>query len=527
MHSSLRLLQNSGKWKRTRFTAEHLDGMQWKVMLVDSKDRDGAFYLTNGTIVVFTSLLGRLQSDAEVATLLGHEVRHGIARHVTEHFFRCLGLCIWLILISTPNPEINAFKFLLSFISRRREMEVDYIGMMLMASAGYDPRVAPRVFLKIDGSDHHHILSTHPCGRKRAEKLENAKVMEQAMAIYRDVTSGLEVAHGLARHISEEVMRCLGIVTFLPMLMFIPHSEVPLALVFSFYSWRMEMEADYIGMMLMASAGYDPQLAPTFRLERIPYSKRYHWVVRPPNGEFEASWRECGDRRLKELEEKYKDSIVPPNSPQSIRVNSILKEIVEAMHSSLRMQNSGKWKTTRFATEHLDGMQWKVVLVDSKDRDGARILPNGTIVVFTSLLGRLQSDAEVATLLGHEVGHGLALHMLEEVSRCLRTFTFLPMLMFIPHSEVPLALVFSFYFRRREMEADYIGMMLIASAGYDPKLVPTCLESHGDPSSYHGKFDTHLSGHKRAKKLKEPKVMEQAMAIYNEVTSGRGVRSSV
>ncbi|KAH7862780.1 hypothetical protein Vadar_009443 [Vaccinium darrowii] len=173
-----------------RFATKHLDGLNWEVMVVNSYTSN-AFYLPNGKIVVFTGLFNKLKSDGEVAAVLGHEVGHGIARHVTEHFFRCLWLCIWLMLISTLNPEI--FKFLLSFISRRREMEADYIGMMLMASAGYDPRVAPGVFLKIDGSDHHHILSTHPCGRKRAEKLKNAKVMEQAMAIYRDVTSGLEV----------------------------------------------------------------------------------------------------------------------------------------------------------------------------------------------------------------------------------------------------------------------------------------------------------------------------------------------
>ncbi|KAH7864167.1 hypothetical protein Vadar_026541 [Vaccinium darrowii] len=262
-------------------------------------------------------------------------------------------------------------------------------------------------------------------------------------------------------------------------------------------------------------------------LERIPYSKRYHWVVRPPFSLDEAGLRECDDQTLKELEEKYKDSIVPPNSPQSIRVNSILKEIVEAMHSSLRMQNSGKWKTTRFATEHLDGMQWKVVLVDSKDHIGAACHTTGTIVVYTSFLGRLQSDAEVATVLGHEVGHGLARHALEKLTRCYRTVAILPQLMFMPYSEIPLALVFSFCSRRREMEADYIGMMLMASAGYDPQLAPIVYESQDDTSSYHGKFATHPSWHKRAKKLKEPKVMEQAMAIYNEVTSARGVRSSI
>ncbi|KAH7862223.1 hypothetical protein Vadar_001632 [Vaccinium darrowii] len=197
---------------------------------------------------------------------------------------------------------------------------------------------------------------------------------------------------------------------------------------------------------------------------------------------------------LKELEEYYKGSIVPPNSPQSMRVNSILKKIVEAMHRRLRLPNSGKWKSTRFDTEHLDGMQWQVMVVDSKDYDGGALyLTNGTIVLFTRLLEKLKSDAEVATVLGHEVVISVSILLLS----------------------------------RREMEADYIGMMLMASAGYDPQLAPTFYESQLNPSRYHGIFATHPPRHKRAKKLKEPKVMEQAMAIYSDVTSVHGVRSSI
>lgn len=136
------------------------------------------------------------------------------------------------------------------------------------------------------------------------------------------------------------------------------------------------------------------------QLERIPYSKRYHWVLGPPEVS-EPFVRQMGDTMLEKLEEKYKGSIVPPNSPQSIRMKSILKEIVEAMNSGLKLPNSGKW-STRFSTEHLDGMKWDVMVVDSNEVF-AGCLSNGTIVVFTRLFEILQSDAEVATVLGHEV----------------------------------------------------------------------------------------------------------------------------
>lgn len=74
-------------------------------------------------------------------------------------------------------------------------MEADYIGLLLMASAGYDPRVAPRVYEKLGkvaGGDSalRDYLSTHPSGKKRSQLLSQAKVMEEALLIYREVQAG-------------------------------------------------------------------------------------------------------------------------------------------------------------------------------------------------------------------------------------------------------------------------------------------------------------------------------------------------
>lgn len=73
-------------------------------------------------------------------------------------------------------------------------MEADYIGLLLMASAGYDPQVAPKVYKKLGmitgDSKLRDYLSTHPSGKKRAVLLSQAKVMEEAMAIYREAILG-------------------------------------------------------------------------------------------------------------------------------------------------------------------------------------------------------------------------------------------------------------------------------------------------------------------------------------------------
>lgn len=73
-------------------------------------------------------------------------------------------------------------------------MEADYIGLLLIASAGYDPRVAPSVYEKLGqvtgDSALRDYLSTHPSGKKRAQLLAQGKIMEEALTIYRDVRSG-------------------------------------------------------------------------------------------------------------------------------------------------------------------------------------------------------------------------------------------------------------------------------------------------------------------------------------------------
>lgn len=76
-------------------------------------------------------------------------------------------------------------------------MEADYIGLLLLAGAGYDPRVAPKVYEKLGkitgDSALQNYLSTHPSSKKRAELLLQAKVMEEALSVYREAIAGRQI----------------------------------------------------------------------------------------------------------------------------------------------------------------------------------------------------------------------------------------------------------------------------------------------------------------------------------------------
>jgi metalloendopeptidase OMA1, mitochondrial len=119
---------------------------------------------------------------------------------------------------------------------------------------------------------------------------------------------------------------------------------------------------------------------------------------------------------------------------------------------------------------------WKVTLV-RKHEANAYCLPGGKIVVFTGILPVTGNDAALATVLGHEVAHATAEHAAERIERQHLTkvaaaiiaggvaFTPRQYLRVVALLGVAGSLSFS---RSQESEADHIGLVYMARAGYDP-----------------------------------------------------------
>lgn len=190
--------RSRGKARGAQAQTSHLDGLNWEVIVVKD-DLVNAMCLPGGKIIVFTGLLNKFRADAEVATVLGHEVGHAIARHAAEKITKSMWVAILqlVILQFIYMPDvINAMSNLLFNLpfSRRMEIEADYIGLLLLAAAGYDPRVAPSVYEKLGkiGGDSilNNYLTTHPSSKKRAELLSRANVMNEALKLYREASAG-------------------------------------------------------------------------------------------------------------------------------------------------------------------------------------------------------------------------------------------------------------------------------------------------------------------------------------------------
>lgn len=123
---------------------------------------------------------------------------------------------------------------------------------------------------------------------------------------------------------------------------------------------------------------------------------------------------------------------------------------------------------------------WKVTLFRKKEAN-AYCLPGGKIVVYTGILPVTKSDAGLATVLGHEVAHATAEHAAERIERDHLTkiaaaiiaggvaFTPSQYLHVLAALGVGGSLATLPFTRGQESEADHIGLVYMARAGYQPR----------------------------------------------------------
>lgn len=119
---------------------------------------------------------------------------------------------------------------------------------------------------------------------------------------------------------------------------------------------------------------------------------------------------------------------------------------------------------------------WKVTLI-RKAEANAFCLPGGKIVVYTGILPLTRNDAGLATVLGHEVGHATAEHVAERLEQQHLTKVAAAIIAggvaFTPDQYVRVMALLGVgsglsFSRKQESEADHIGLIYMARAGYDP-----------------------------------------------------------
>jgi metalloendopeptidase OMA1, mitochondrial len=175
---------------------------QWEFVVFREDKTVNAFCMPGGKVGVYTGIFPITLDDNGLATVIGHEVSHAVARHGGERMTQSMmvelgGMGLSMALQQKPQETQQlamaaygaaaAVGYELPF-SRKQESEADYMGLLTMAKAGYDPRKAVEFWQRFktwgdqQGGRPPEFLSTHPLDQRRINDLQSH--MPEALAIY-------------------------------------------------------------------------------------------------------------------------------------------------------------------------------------------------------------------------------------------------------------------------------------------------------------------------------------------------------
>lgn len=173
----------------------------WEFNLIQ-EDQINAWCMPGGKVAIYTGILPVTQTEAGLATVMGHEIAHAIAKHSSERMSQAMAAQLGGVAVdvataersSTTRAVINTAyglggQLALMSYSRNQESEADRMGLVFMAMAGYDPNEAISFWERMaqakeaSGSGAPpEFLSTHPSDARRIMNIQ--KLLPEALTYY-------------------------------------------------------------------------------------------------------------------------------------------------------------------------------------------------------------------------------------------------------------------------------------------------------------------------------------------------------
>jgi predicted Zn-dependent protease len=172
----------------------------WEYILIENKKIKNAWCMPGGKIAIYTGILDVTKNTNGLASVMGHEIAHAVAKHSVERASRAalLKTGTSLIDIATGGKlgQINQATGmntigLLSQIgimnpfSRTQESEADYLGMIFASLSGFNIRETKKLWERMKesnkGKEPPQFMSTHPSSSKRIKDLkqwENTVILD-------------------------------------------------------------------------------------------------------------------------------------------------------------------------------------------------------------------------------------------------------------------------------------------------------------------------------------------------------------
>ena len=184
---------------------------------------------------------------------------------------------------------------------------------------------------------------------------------------------------------------------------------------------------------------------------------------------------------------------------------------------------------------------WEFNVIESETQN-AFCLPGGKVAVYTGILPVCESEAGLAVVMSHEVAHAIARHggermSMQSASNAVKQATSYVMrnadeqkqkIVLAAYGAGAQYGVILPYSRKHELEADHIGIMLMAKAGYDPSEAPVFWERFSGAKSSDAPMEftsTHPSDAHRSAALRE--LLPAAMSEYQQAAEKIGLGEPV
>ena len=164
------------------------------------------------------------------------------------------------------------------------------------------------------------------------------------------------------------------------------------------------------------------------------------------------------------------------------KMSTDLKSLKEIKEIGQRMQDSiGEYFYKSQMTDPTQNFDWEYILIENKKVRNAWCMPGGKIAVYTGMLEVTQNTNGLAAVMGHEIAHAVAKHSVERASRGVLLNTGTQIIDIVSGGKLSkinqttgmdtVGLlsqlgVLNPFNRKKESEADYLGMIFSSSSGY-------------------------------------------------------------
>lgn len=171
---------------------------KWEFNLIKNNEVN-AWCMPGGKVAVFTGILPKTLNDAGLATVMGHEIAHAIARHSAERYSQQMIAAGIGNLAGAAVAKTESGKAIFDQVfgvgtqagvllpnSRKQEAEADRLGLTFMAMAGYDPAQAVFFWERMssgNAASTPEFLSTHPSDASRIANIK--KYLPEALTYYK------------------------------------------------------------------------------------------------------------------------------------------------------------------------------------------------------------------------------------------------------------------------------------------------------------------------------------------------------